>query len=117
MKNKLLVMAFAVMFTACVQKKHKKVIVATLKVDNKTNLKTVGIIGGSDPLDWDNGLPMQEIIKDSLYSASFIVETGYKFMELKFTIDGEPELKDGPNRRIDFSDADSIFLKAVFNEQ
>lgn len=117
MKNKLLVMALVVLFTACVQKKNKKVIVATLKVDNKTNIQTVGIIGGADPLNWDNGFPMQQMVKDSLYSASFIVETGYKFLELKFTIDGEPELKDGPNRRINLSDADSIFLKAVFNER
>lgn len=118
MKNKLLVAAilFVLSLTACVQKTFKRIVVVKLAIENKTDIKTVGIRGNDKPLNWDTDYLMQELIKDSLYTANVTVETGYKFTELKFTVNGALELNDQPNRRINFSDGDTTYFTATFNK-
>lgn len=116
MKNSLLIIAaLLIAATGCVQKAYKKTVVITLKTAGKQNIQTVGIRGEGKPLSWREDFAMQPVIKDSLYTATITAITGYKFAEIKFTIDGEFELNEQPNRRVVFSDGDTIFYNAVFN--
>lgn len=101
--------------SSCVQQSYKKTVVITLTVQNGKDIKTVGIRGNGKPLSWDTDFEMKPLIKDTLYTATATTVTGYKFAELKFTVNGEFELKEQPNRRLIFSERDTTFYNAVFN--
>jgi hypothetical protein len=101
--------------TACVQKAYKKTAVVTLKINGIKDIKTVGIRGNGNPLSWEKDYEMTPIVKDSLYTATITAVTGYKFAEIKFTVNGEFELLDKPNRRVEFAKGDTTFYNAVFN--
>lgn len=100
---------------SCVQKSYKKIVVVTLQVSNLKDIKNVGIRGQGKPLSWDSDFEMKTVAKDSLYTATIIAVTGYKFAEIKFTVNGDFELKEQPNRRVIFSDKDTTYYNAVFD--
>ena len=99
----------------CVQKSYTKTVVVTLKVSNIKDIKNAGIRGQGKPLSWDNDYEMKTVVKDSLYTATITAVTGYKFAEIKFTVNGDFELKGQPNRRVIFSNKDTTYYNAVFN--
>ncbi|MCX6209202.1 MAG: hypothetical protein NTZ59_06755 [Bacteroidetes bacterium] len=121
MKNKILIaIIIAIAATGCVQKSYVHTIKLELTINNKKDIKKVGVRGEENqgnPLNWNSDLPMNEVIKDSLYTVTFKIESGYKFAEIKFVVDDEWELKDQPNRRITFSDkSDTTFLNLTFDK-
>ncbi|MDZ7935758.1 MAG: hypothetical protein U5M51_12520 [Emticicia sp.] len=69
-------------------------------MDVAVKYKYSGVAGEGKPLSWQSDLPLKEIVKDSLYSTTLTVETGYLFSEVKFTVNGEFELQDKDNRRV-----------------
>ena len=99
----------------CVQKSYTKTVVVTLKVSNIKDIKTVGIRGQGKPLSWDNDFELKPVVKDSLYTATITAVTGYKIAEIKFTVNGDFELKEKPNRRVVFSDKDTTYYNAIFD--
>ncbi|MCO5949801.1 hypothetical protein [Mucilaginibacter flavidus] len=101
--------------SSCVQKSYKKTIIIKLTVNHIKDIKTVGIRGNGTPLSWDKDFPLTPLVKDSLYTLTATVNTGYKFAEIKFTVNGEFELKERPNRRLVFSDKDTTYYNAVFD--
>jgi hypothetical protein len=114
--NYLLACVFLFLVAGCVQKTYKKTVVVTLSLPNKKEVKTVGIRGEGKPLSWDADLEMQPIVKDSLYTTTITAVTGYKFGEIKFTVNGGFELKEQPNRRVVFSDKDTTYYNAIFDQ-
>jgi hypothetical protein len=116
---KYILFPFAILFfyitNGCVQKAYKKTAVVTLSVANIKDIKSVGIRGNGKPLSWDNDFKMKPVVKDSLYTATITTVTGYKFAEIKFTVNGEFELKEQPNRRVLFSDKDTTYYNAIFD--
>lgn len=119
MKNKIIVATLvALSATACVQQAFLKTIIITLTVSGKKDIKTVGIRGNGNPLSWDKDFAMQEVVKDSIYTATVSTITAYKFGEIKFVVDGKWELEDKPNRRIALNEKnDTTYYKAIFNKQ
>jgi hypothetical protein len=118
MKAKLIALALIIFMSSCVQKTYKRVIVVTLDVSKQKNIQWVGIRGNGKPLSWENDFPMTPIVKDSLYKAVITTETGYLFGEIKCTVNGNFELKDKPNRRINFdTKKDTTFVKLVFDKE
>ena len=115
MQNKLFVIIAIIGFSSCVQKSSKKTIVVKLNVEAIKNIQVVGIRGEEKPLSWNNDLELQPIIKDSLYTATFSLVTGYTFTEVKFTINGEFELNEKDNRKIILSDKDTTYYTAKFD--
>ena len=99
----------------CVQKSYTKTVVVTLKVTGIKDIENVGIRGQGKPLSWNSDYEMKTLVKDSLYTATITTVTGYKFAEIKFTVNGDFELKEQPNRRVIFSDKDTTYYNAVFN--
>ena len=63
-----------------------------LDVKGIKNIKKVGL-RGEKPLGW-NFYTEMKLGKDSIYSAIIDFESGYKFVQYKFTINEEFELKD-----------------------
>ena len=60
---------------------------------------------------------MKELIKDSIYTATVQTMTAYKFGEIKFVVDGDWELKEQPNRRVNFNEkSDTTYLNATFDK-
>lgn len=119
MKRKIIIAyLIALASTACVQKAYLKTVIIKLTVKNKNNIKQVGIRGNGNPLSWEKDFAMQEVVKDSVYTATVCTMTAYKFGEIKFVVDGEWELKDEPNRRIVFSEtSDTTYVQAIFNNR
>lgn len=109
----LLVLIFAI--ASCVQKSSNKTIIVKLNVEGIKDIKTVGIRGDNKPLSWDNDTELKPIVKDSLYTTTFSLVTGYKFTEVKFTINNQFELVDKENRKIFFSESDTTIYEAKFN--
>jgi hypothetical protein len=115
-KNKFVLMAMLIIILAsCVQKSSKKTVIVYLNVHNHKNIQSVGVRGEGKPLSWDKDAILTPIVKDSLYTATFTVVTGYKFSEIKFAINGELELNDKPNRKVVFNDKDTTIYRATFN--
>lgn len=87
----------------------------TLHIDPRNDVKSVGIRGNDKPLNWESDYILNKQENDSLYRAIITFNTGYKFTEVKFTINGEFELQNQVNRRIYFSDKDTGYYDAAFN--
>ena len=103
MKNYIMISLLSVFFvtTSCVQKTTHQKVVFNLDVKGIKNIKKVGL-RGEKPLGWNFDTEMK-LGKDSIYSATIDFETGYKFVQYKFTINEEFELKDKENRRAYFN--------------
>lgn len=115
-RNQIILISLLLLSLAgCVQKSYKRTVVVTLSVPNIKDIKTAGIRGEGKPLSWNTDYEMKPVVKDSLYKATITAVTGYKFAEIKFTVNGVFELKDQPNRRIIFSDKDTTYFNAVFD--
>jgi hypothetical protein len=117
-KHKTLIIVFLLLAaTSCVQKSYKKTFLIELTIkNNKKNIESVGIRGNGQPLSWNSDVAMTPLIKDSVYTAVITTLTGYKFAEIKFTVNGEFELKDKPNRRVAFSEKDTTKYLAIFDQ-
>ena len=99
----------------CVQKSYKKTVVVTLSLLNRKDINSVGIRGQGKPLSWDYDVEMRPVVKDSLYTTIITAVTGYKFAEIKFTMNGDFELKEQPNLRVVFSDNDTTHYNSIFD--
>jgi PBP1b-binding outer membrane lipoprotein LpoB len=112
----LLLMAFSI--SSCVQKTYNRVVVVTLDVSKVKDVQSVGIRGEGKPLSWNEDYPMEAVVKDSLYKAVLTAKTGYLFAEAKFTVNGNFELQDKPNRRINFdTKKDTTYVNLIFNKE
>jgi len=118
MRNNIVYILLLILFiSGCVQKTYKKTVVFELDVSQVKNIQTVGIRGDDKPLNWDESTPMTAIIKDTTYTVTATFVTGYKFTEVKFTVNDEFELKEKGNRRINFSEKDTTYYKAFFDKE
>ena len=117
MKNKLkyLIIVIGFFTVSCVQKSYKQTVVLELEVSGFKNVKTVGVRGQDKPLNWNEDLPMKEIIKDSLYTVTIVGETGYLFTELKFVVNGQFEFENQENRKLVFDESGKTKYFAKFN--
>ena len=119
--NGLVNLSFAILtsiilaLSSCVQKSSQKTIIVKLDVGSLDSVQTVGIRGEDKPLSWDYDMELKPVVKDSLYTVVFSLVTGYKFTEVKFTVNGQFELQEKDNRRIFFTDLDTTIYEAIFD--
>lgn len=116
MKN-LLLISLLFLSLGCVQKSYEQTVVFMLDVSQVKNIKTVGIRGQGKSLSWNYDLEMKPVKKDSLYTISLTAVTGYKFIDVKFVVNGEFELQDKPNRRVYFNETRKTNYEAIFNTE
>lgn len=116
MQSRILFLSLIIFFlTGCVQKTYRKTIVFELNVKDVKDIKTVGIRGNDQPLNWNYSAELIPLKKDTTYTLTTTFLTGYKFVEVKFTVNDQFELKEKDNRRIYFSDKDTTVYKATFD--
>lgn len=115
LNNYLLAILCTISLFACVQKSSKKTVIVKLNVAGIKNIQSVGIRGVDKPLSWDYDMELKPISKDSLYTVTFSLVTGYKFTEAKFTVNGQFELNEKGNRKIIFSNSDTTIYEAKFD--
>jgi hypothetical protein len=115
--NSFVLLALAgLLLPGCVQKASDKTVVYLLDVRGLPNVRQVGLRGRDKPLSWDQDLPLTPVGPDSsLYRAVVTTRTGYLVTEVKFTVNGEFELKEKDNRRIEFSPGDTTVYRARFD--
>lgn len=58
------------------------------------DINSIGIWGKGKPFSWDYDMEMQMVNKNSLCKKTFTIKTGYLFTTLKFTVNGNFELKE-----------------------
>lgn len=115
--KKILFLALIFINFSCVQKSYDRIVVYTLQIKGKQNIKKVGIRGNDAPLSWNEDFEMKEIVKDSLYKAIVTTKTGYLGTRVKFTVNGEFELQNQPNREIKFdTTTDTTYVSMVFDK-
>lgn len=108
----LILMAF---LTGCVQKTYKRTVIFLLDTKDIKGIRSVGIRGIDKPLSWEYDMQMVPLKNGNTYKTTVEFFTGYKFTEVKFVINDQFELKEGANRRIDFSDKDTTIYQATYN--
>ena len=101
--------------SSCVQKSYQKTVKYTLNTNGMKGIQTVGIRGEDRPLSWKKDSSLVAIQPDNTYQVVITYNTGYKFTEVKFTIDGNFEFQDADNRRINFSEGDTTYYNAIYN--
>ena len=114
-KNIVILLLLFAQLTGCVQKASKKTVVYILSVAGINSIKSVGMRGGDQPLNWQSDFDMKRDRSDSTYKAVVSYLTGYKFTEVKFVVNNEFELQNQDNRRVVFSDSDTTIYTATFN--
>ena len=101
---------------ACVQKAYDRVVVYEADVSGLKDIRVVGVRGNDKPLSWEQDRALTMVVKDSLYRVTVRYHTGNLVTKAKFTVNGEFELRDKPNRRVVFAAGDTTFYKARFNQ-
>jgi putative oxidoreductase len=115
MRRRCLPLAALSLLAGCVQPAFDKTVVYTLDVSGIPDVKTVGVRGDDRPLSWDSDRALTPVVKDSLYRVTVTYHTGYLKTEVKFTVNGDFELKEGGNRRVAFGPRDTTAYQARFN--
>ncbi len=88
---------------SCVQETHDKKITFALDMSGIKEFNTVGIRGDIAPLSWQETVLLEDNDKDSIYSASVLVNTASNQLNFKFVInDMEFELEGQDNRSLPF---------------
>ena len=114
MLSRFALLLLAGVLPACVQKATYKTVVYLLDVSGRPHVQQVGLRGRDKPLSWNQDLPLTPVVQDSLYRVVVTTHTGYLATEVKFTVDGEFELKEADNRRIAFRSGDTLVYRARF---
>jgi len=105
----------AMLFAGCVQETRKVTVAYHIVVNDIANIKSVGVRGSDKPLSWESDLPLEPMVKDSLYRAYVTYNTGYRFTEVKFVVNDTFELNGMENRRVIFSEKDTTVYNALYN--
>lgn len=99
----------------CVQKTSNQKVRYLVDVSGHGPVRQVGLRGRDKPLSWESDLLLTPVVPDSLYTATVTTRTGYRFTEVKFTLNGEFELPGQANRRVRFGPGDSTRYQVKFN--
>lgn len=100
---------------SCVQPAYDKTVIYELDVSDAREIRSVGVRGDDTPLSWNTDLALTPVVPDSLYRVTVTYHTGYLKSEVKFTVNGEFEFRDGENRRVPLTTGDTTIYRARFN--
>lgn len=113
----MVLVTFGLALWSPVQKANPQRVLVQLDVSDYPGVvNSVGIRGDGNPLSWQTDLPCKKNEQTGQYEAEFTSMTGYLTTELKFTVNGEFELKDQPNRVVRFDPDQTTHLKATWNQ-
>ncbi len=108
--------AISVGLSSCVQPAYDRTVLYELDVAGVSGVRTVAIRGGDSPLSWERDSALAAASNDSLYRLAVTYRTGYLKTDVKFVVNGEFELRDKPNRRVEFT-GDTTRYRATFDRE
>lgn len=114
---RLMTAALSVLLAGCVQPAYDKTVIYELDVSALDSVRTVGVRGGDKPLSWREDQPLTAVAGNSIYRVAVTYHTGYLKTDVKFTVNGDFEFKDGDNRRVPFATGDTTVYRARFNQR
>ncbi|MEM6719608.1 MAG: hypothetical protein AAF611_09850 [Bacteroidota bacterium] len=118
MKQILNILAIALLFctTSCVQETHLKTVTVKLDMNGVSNIENVGVRGNFTNPSWKQMIPLTDENNDGIYEATLSQKTAVNAIRFKFVNQGAYELKDQPNRKLEFEyKPETIVYEAVFD--
>lgn len=83
------------------------------------NVQTVGVRGSDKPMSWRTDLPLARRDSEGIWTTTVTYRTGRLVTDVKFSVNGEFELQDAPNRTVRVpkttTGGDTMVHRAVFN--
>ena len=116
MKNYIFALLLLISLSSCVQKTKTHVVTLFLDVSGIKDIKSVGVRGEEKPFSWDSDLEMEVVKKDSIYKKIVEIKTGRLCSEIKFTVNGNFELKEKENRKVYLNSNGNTIYKVTFNK-
>lgn len=117
LKHQFLFLLTVLLLSACVQKTKKQEVTFYVDAKEFTAVTSMSVRGQLSPLSWRKNYQLEDVDKDSVYSAKIIFDIPYDFVEFKFVKNtNDFELKDQPNRRVYFDKSGKTEYRAIFNQ-
>ena len=119
MKQILSTLALILLFctTSCVQETHLKSITFKVDMNQVENVGNVGIRGNFTNPSWEQLIPLTDDNNDGIYEATLSQKTAVNAIRFKFVNQGVYELKDQPNRKLEFEyKPETILYEAIFDK-
>ena len=114
--KKIIYILLFVITQSCVQQTHEKVITFQVDMSAIETIKNVGVRGNFTNPSWEQTIPLTDDNNDGIYEATFQKKTAVFAIEFKFVHQDTYELKDQPNRSIQFEyKPETITYSAVFD--
>jgi len=103
-------------FQSCVQKVHIKEITFKVDMNHVSTVENVGIKGNFTNPSWEKIIPLTDENNDGIYEGTFREKTAATTIQFKFVNQNQYELKDQPNRTLQFEFKPEILTyEATFN--
>ncbi|GAA4318044.1 DoxX family protein [Flaviaesturariibacter amylovorans] len=77
--------------------------------------KVVAVRGGDAPLSWETDRALHLLPGTDMYTDTVTYNTAYGFTDVKFVRDGQFELDQKDNRRVQFNGKDTVVYSATFD--
>ncbi len=87
---------------SCVQETHLKTVTFKVNMNGVSTTENVGIKGNFTNPSWKVLIPLTDENNDGIYEGTFSKKTATSSIQFKFVNENEYELKDQPNRTLQF---------------
>jgi len=118
MKHIISILAIAILIctTSCVQETHLKTVTVKLDMNGVSTVENVGVKGNFTNPSWQQVIPLTDDDNDGIYEATLSQKTAVNAIQFKFINQGAYELKEQPNRKLEFEyKPETILYEAVFD--
>ncbi|WP_046758747.1 hypothetical protein [Kordia jejudonensis] len=108
---------FTVLCTSCVQETHLKTVTFKVDMNGVSAIENVGLKGNFTNPSWKQIIPLTDENNDGIYEATLSQKTAVSAIQFKFVNQGQYELKDAPNRTLQFEyKPQKVTYEATFND-
>ncbi|WP_298516405.1 hypothetical protein [uncultured Kordia sp.] len=112
----ILVLLFLVSITSCVQETYLKTVTVKLDMNGVSTTENVGVKGNFTNPSWKQVIPLTDDDHDGIFEATLSQKTAVNAIQFKFVNQGQYELKDQPNRTLEFKyKPETITYEAIFD--
>ncbi|MBC8756324.1 hypothetical protein H2O64_16740 [Kordia sp. YSTF-M3] len=92
----------AISLQSCVQETHEKTVTFKVDMNGLSTVENVGLKGNFTNPSWKVTIPLTDENNDGIYEGTFSKKTATSSIRFKFVNQKQYELKDQPNRTLQF---------------
>lgn len=101
---------------SCVQETTKRTVTFNVDARNVSEVKSMSLRGQHYPLSWRKNYALSDDNNDSIFTTTITFDLPFDYTDVKFVLnDNTYELKDKPNRRINFENDTLLTYSATFD--